>query len=130
MRKELKLLAITFAAIAIILKIAYYAENAAVAVRTAASLYWLFAIPGYAIMLNWKRQLGFLERVAIGSIAAMAITGITSYYLGIAGLKLQNQTIILPAAIIAVSVAAAARFSALPKTQPKQQEQKPQQPKA
>ena len=102
---ELKLLAVVFAAIAIVIKLAYGNEGFGSVFRTTAALYWLFVIPGYAMMLHWRNSLGFLERAIAGTVAAMAVIGVTSYYLGLAGLKLQNQTIIVPAVITAVSFA-------------------------
>ncbi|MBI2144949.1 hypothetical protein HYU18_01365 [Candidatus Woesearchaeota archaeon] len=115
-KDELKWLAAGLVLLIALLKIAYYRESIAIAARTAASIYWLLVIPGYAIMLHWKDNIGFLERTAIGTMAAMAITGIASYYLGLAGLKLQNQTLLLPAAIIAAS-AFGAKILARKKTQ-------------
>ena len=111
LRNELKLLAAAFVAVIIILKIAYYKESLLVVVRTAAALFWLFMLPGYAMMLYWREKLGFTERVVAGTVAAMALNGIASYYLGLIGLKLQNQTLILPAAVVIVSFAFSLRFS-------------------
>ena len=104
MASELKIMAAAFAAVAIIMKISYGSENIFVVAKTTASLFWLFVIPGHAMTLYWKDHLGMIERLAFGTIAAMSITGIFSYYLGLAGLKIQNQTIILPAALIAASL--------------------------
>ncbi|MBI2143035.1 hypothetical protein HYU20_01705, partial [Candidatus Woesearchaeota archaeon] len=71
-----------------------------------------------AIMLHWRAQLGFIERMVAGTVAAMVVAGVASYYLGLIGLKLQNQTLILPAVVVIIS-AFAAKFSA----QKKQQQQ-------
>lgn len=103
-KNEARWIVVAFLALAIALKIAYYNESITGVIKTAASLFWLFMLPGYAITLYWKDKIGFLERIIFGSIAAMAIEGIMSYYLGLAGLKIQNQTIILTALIIAVSL--------------------------
>ncbi len=101
---ELKTIVIFFVAAVIIMKIAYYKENLPEVIRATASIFWLFALPGYAMTLYWKGRLGLIERLAAGTVAALAIISIASYYLGISGLKIQNQTIILPAAVIAVSL--------------------------
>lgn len=111
-KKEMKFVAAVFVAAVVILKIAYYKESILEVVRTAAALFWLFALPGYALMLYWSGKLGFLERIVLGTAAAMALSGIAGYYLGLAGLKLQHQTLILPAAVIMISFALAAKFSA------------------
>ncbi len=89
-KNELLLLIAVFGFMVIAVKIAYYKESLVVVIRAAASLYWI-------------QKIGFIERTIIGAVAAMALTGIISYYLGLAGLKLQNQTALLPLAIIAVS---------------------------
>ena len=104
--KELKTIAIFFVAAVIIMKIAYYKEGIVEVIRVSASLFWLFVIPGYAMTLYWKEYLGFIERAIVGTVAAISISSITSYYLGLLGLKLQNQTILLPLAIIVLSFAA------------------------
>lgn len=112
LKQEAKWLAAAFAALLVILYITYRDENITTVARTAAAIYWLFVIPGYAVMLHWRGHLGFVERVVVGTVAAMAVVGVSSYYLGLIGLKLQNQTLILPAAVIVISFALAARFSA------------------
>lgn len=118
LKQEAKWLAATFAVFLIIVYIAYRDESVAVVARTAAAIYWLFVIPGYAVMFHWRGHLGFVERVVVGTVAAMVVVGVSSYYLGLIGLKLQNQTLILPAAVVIIS-AFAARFSAR-KTQQQQ----------
>ncbi len=118
LRQEAKWLAAAFAALFVILYVAYRGESILTVAKTAAAIYWLFAIPGYAIMLHWRAQLGFIERMVAGTVAAMVVAGVASYYLGLIGLKLQNQTLILPAVVVIIS-AFAAKFSA----QKKQQQQ-------
>ena len=122
---ELKTIAIFFVAAVIIMKIAYYRENLPEVIRATISIFWLFALPGYAMTLYWKGHLGLIERLAAGTVAALAIISIASYYLGISGLKIQNQTIILPAAIIAVSLFLYLK-SSLGGKGPKPQQQTPQ----
>ncbi len=109
LRKEIKYLAAAFAAAIIIFKIAYYREGLLEIIKAAASVMWLFVLPGYAMTLYWKENLGVLERLFAGTVTAFAISGIASYYLGIAGLKIQYQTILLPAALIMASLLACAR---------------------
>lgn len=125
LKREAGFVAIAFIAATIIFKIAYYKEGLGEVVKTTASLFWLFVIPGYALTLYWREKLGFVERIIAGTVAAMAVSGITSYYLGLAGLKIQNQTILLPAAVIALSLAISSKFWAR-KSPQQQQGQKPQ----
>lgn len=112
LKQEAKWLAAAFAAFLVILYIAYRDESIITVARTAAAIYWLFVIPGYAVMLNWRGHIGFVERIVAGTVGAMAVVGVASYYLGLIGLKLQNQTLILPTAVIIISFALAAKFSA------------------
>ena len=126
--KEAKYLAAAFVIAVIMLKIAFYREDLLGVTKAAASLMWLFVLPGYAIMLHWRENFGVLERLFAGTVAAMAISGIASYYLGISGLKIQNQTILLPAAVIAASLAWQ-KFSER-KSPQQQSQQGPGQPKA
>ncbi|MBI3037320.1 hypothetical protein HYY73_06265 [Candidatus Woesearchaeota archaeon] len=128
LRKEAKYLAAAFVIAAIVLKIAFHREDLLGITKAAASVMWLFVLPGYAIMLHWRENLEVIERLFAGTVAAMAINGIASYYLGLAGLKIQNQTILLPAAIIAASLAWQ-KFSER-KSQQQQSQQGPEQPKA
>lgn len=111
LRQEAAWLAAAFAALLVILYIAYRNESITVVARTAAAIYWLFVLPGYAVMFHWRAHLGFLERVVTGAVGALVVVGVASYYLGLIGLKLQNQTLILPAAVMLIS-AFAAKFSA------------------
>ena len=111
LKQEAAWLAATFAVFMVILYIAYQDESIAAVAKTAAATYWLFVIPGYAVMFHWRAQLGFIERIVAGTVAAMVVVGVASYYLGLMGLKLQNQTLILPALVIIIS-AFAAKFSA------------------
>lgn len=126
--RELKAIAFIFAAAIAVMKIAYYKESLIEVIRTTAALFWLFVIPGYTIMLHWKQHLGLIERLFAGTVAAIAINSIASYYLGIAGLRIQNQTILLPAAVIAASLAWQ-KFSGR-KSPQQQSQQGPEQPKA
>jgi|SRR3989344_842843 len=125
MKNELLLLLAVLGLIVIAIKIAYYKESLMVVLRTAATLFWLFILPGYAITVYWRQKLDFLERIVIGTVAALAVTGIISYYLGLLGLKIQNQTVLLPLGIIAVSSLAALK-SVEGKGPRQQQEQKQQ----
>ncbi|MBI2140942.1 hypothetical protein HYU16_00810 [Candidatus Woesearchaeota archaeon] len=124
LKREAKFAVAAFIAATIIFKIAYYKEGLIEVVKTTASLFWLFVIPGYALTFYWREKLGFVERTVAGTVAAMAVSGVASYYLGLAGLKIQNQTILLPAAVIALSLALSSKFWARKSQQ--QQGQKPQ----
>ncbi|MBI2136964.1 hypothetical protein HYU12_00420 [Candidatus Woesearchaeota archaeon] len=99
-KKEITKLAITAIIITAVMKIAFYKQDIATTTRTALALIWMAILPGYAIMHYWKEKLDFTERIAIGSAAALGITAVTSYYLGLAGLHLKYQTALTPLAML------------------------------
>ena len=103
-KKELKYVGILFLLVLIIFKIAFYKENLVVLFRNVLSLFWLFVLPGYFIMLHWKEKIGFLERFIIGIALSAAIIGIFSYYLGLIGLNIKYHTILLPLVLILIGI--------------------------
>lgn len=99
-KSELFYLLILFAISLIIFKIAFYKEGLWIIFRTVISLFWLFAIPGYCIMLYWHNKLSFSERIVAGFFVSAAITGILSYYIGLIGLNVKFHFILLPLVLI------------------------------
>ena len=102
--KELKYVGLIFVLVLIIFKIAFYKENLVVLFRTVLSLFWLFVIPGYFIMLYWNEKLGFVEWFIIGIVLSAAIIGVFSYYLGLIGLNLKYHAIVLPLILILLGI--------------------------
>ena len=103
MKKELLYVGLLFLAVLIIFKIAFYNENLIVILRNVLSLFWLFVLPGYFIMLHWSKNLDFTERLIIGTALALGVIGSASYYLGLFGLHIKYHTVVLPTAIILLS---------------------------
>ncbi len=103
-KKELQYIGLIFLLLLIIFKIAFYKENILVLFRMVLSLFWLFALPGYFIMLYWEEKLGFLERFIIGIALSAAIIGIFSYYTGLMGLNIKYHSVVLPLILILVGV--------------------------
>ena len=103
-KKELQYLGILLIAALIIFKIAFFKEDIIILLRNVLSLFWLFVLPGYFIMLYWKEKIGFVERFFIGTLLSAAIIGISGYYIGIAGLNIKFHAMILPLIIIFIGV--------------------------
>src|SRR3989338_5664716 len=103
--KELKYISIVFVLVFIALKMAFYKESLLVVLRASVSLFWLFVLPGYFLMLYWREKLQFLERLIIGIALAAAAIGIVSYYLGLAGLHIKYHAVLLPTLLIVVGIA-------------------------
>ena len=86
----------------IIFKIIFFKENLLVLLGFVASLFWLFVLPGYVIMIYWREKLEFMERFVIGVALAAAIIAIFSYYLGLIGINIKYHGIIMPLALIII----------------------------
>ncbi|MEK6943342.1 MAG: hypothetical protein AABX00_04735 [Nanoarchaeota archaeon] len=104
LKKESAYLAITFAAFLMIFKIAFYNESAFNAVKITASIFWMFVLPGFLIMFYWHENLEFIERLVIGTALGLGIMGSASYYLGLIGLNINHQTILLPLSFIVIGL--------------------------
>lgn len=102
--RDLQYLGILFLLALIAFKIAFFKEDIIILLRNVLSLFWLFVLPGYFIMCYWKEKIGFMERFFIGILLSAAIIGISSYYIGIAGLNIKFHAIILPLVIIFTGV--------------------------
>ena len=105
-KRELKYIGLLLLLLIIILKIVYFKENPVIAMRMAFSLFWLFLLPGYFIMLYWKEKLDFVERIIAGSALSAAIIGVSSYYAGLAGLNIKYHAVVLPLALILAGITA------------------------
>jgi len=103
-RKESAYIGILFLALLAIFKIAYYKEGFMILSRSAASLFWLFAVPGYSIMLYWREKLDFTERILIGIGVSAAVIGIFSYYLGLMGLDIKYHGILMPLVLLLIGL--------------------------
>ena len=100
LKKELGYVGILFILFILIFKITFFKESLVVVFRIVISLFWMFILPGYALMFYWKNKLGFTERFIMGIALSTAIIGILSYYLGLIGINIKYHTIILPLIII------------------------------
>ncbi|MBI2101441.1 hypothetical protein HYT53_02420 [Candidatus Woesearchaeota archaeon] len=104
MRKELAKLGILFLLFILIFKIIYFNESFFVVFRAVIAIFWMFALPGYFLMLYWHEKLEFLERLIAGIALSAAVIGISSYYAGLIGLNIKYHTIILPAVLIVLGI--------------------------
>ena len=103
-KNELIYLIISFIVMIIIFKIAFINEGIAIILRTVSSLYFMFIVPGFALLYYWNDKLSFIERFVLSLAVSGAIIGIVSYYLGLAGLHIKYTIIHLPALIIIIAV--------------------------
>ncbi len=104
LKKEAKTGLIVLAALLLVFKIVFYNESLLVVGRTVLGFFWLFVLPGYVLMLFWREKLDFLERLVLGTTAAVALISLASYYLTLAGLMgIHGQWVFLPMVIEAVT---------------------------
>lgn len=99
-RKELSNVGFLFIAVFMIFKLVYYKDPLLTSLRFAASLFWMFVLSSYFIMLYWKDKLDFTERLIIGIGLSAAVIGIASYYIGLMGLNISYHGIFLPLIMI------------------------------
>ncbi len=109
MKKELMYIGLLFIIALVVFKIAFFKEEVTVLLRTVLSLFWLFVLPGYFILLYWKEKLGFVERFIVGIMVSAAIIGIASYYIGLMGMNIKYHTALLPLVLIIIGIVAAIR---------------------
>lgn len=99
-KKEFKHIGVLLALGLVIFKIAFFKEELIVIFRYVLSLFWLFVLPGYFIMLYWAEKLDFVERLVVGTAVAAGVIGIFSFYLGLFGLNIKYHALSLPPIII------------------------------
>jgi len=109
MKKELMYIGLLFIIALVVFKITFFKEEVTVLLRTVLSLFWLFVLPGYFILLYWKEKLGFMERFIVGIMVSAAIIGIASYYIGLMGMNIKYHTALLPLVLIIIGIVAAIR---------------------
>ena len=90
-------------AVVVILKIVFYRQDVITTTRTALALFWMFVLPGYALLYYWKDKINLGERVVIGIAVAAGVMAIASYYLGLIGLQVKYHGIVLPVAMLLVA---------------------------
>jgi uncharacterized membrane protein len=102
---ELGWLAAGTAGLGILIKILLPLSSIGAVARLTFGIFWLFALPGYFIMLPWRNELELKERAIVGILAAGGLFAITSYYLGLLGIHVRSHALLLPAVTIALSCA-------------------------
>ena len=103
-KREFRYIGILFLLSVIIFKIAFFRENFFVLLRSVLSLFWLFVLPGYFVMLYWRENLEFIERFIAGIVLSAAVIGIFSYYIGLLGLNIRYHAVLLPLVLIFMGI--------------------------
>ncbi|MBI2142485.1 hypothetical protein HYU15_03290, partial [Candidatus Woesearchaeota archaeon] len=82
-KKEALYLLLAFAIITAIFQLIFIKESIITAGRTVAAFFWLFILPGFALMYHWHDKLDFLERLIIGTVLGLAVVGVVGYNLSL-----------------------------------------------
>ena len=82
LKNELITLGIIFLLVVVGFRMIFLAESFNTILRTVISIFWIFVLPGFAVMFYWNDKLRFYERLIIGICAGTAIIGISRIRLG------------------------------------------------
>lgn len=104
-RQEARALGIVAVVVFALLLVAFYKSGFLVVLKMTAALLWLFAIPGAVLLLCLRETLERMERMLMGALLSGAILGISSYYVGLAGLHVKYHYIVLPLALDIIGLA-------------------------
>ena len=96
LKKEFSVVGVLFIVFLIVFKILFYKESLIIVIKTVFALFWIFVLPGFALMYYWHDKLNFLERLIIGITLSAALIGLLSYYLGLFGLNIKYHGFLLP----------------------------------
>ncbi len=95
-------LAILFILVSVILKIVLYKESVLTILAVTAKLFYTMIIPGMVIFYRLDKN--FMFKLILGFVFVLALTGITSYYLGIIGVHVKYHSYIIPPAIMLIGI--------------------------
>lgn len=101
-KKELIMIAALFVFAVLAFKLIFLPEDFFVVLRTVAAIFWVLAVPGFAIMFYWHQELKFHERLIIGIGIGTALMGLLSYYTGLMGLHVKYHAAVLPLFLILI----------------------------
>jgi len=101
-KQEVQYLLAGYVALSIVFFVAFRQSPLMDVLRTTASIYWMFVLPGYALALC-SRQ-GFVDRVLIGTSVQVGVFGLASYYLSLMGWSLATHGLVLPVFSIIVGI--------------------------
>ena len=115
---EAVILAALFIVLTILFKIMFSKEEVMVIIKIILALYWLFLLPGFALLYYWHEQLDLIERIIIGFALGVAITGTFGYLLGLIGISMKIQQLAIPAVCLILAAIVVHRTSSQQMRQP------------
>lgn len=103
-KAQLLLLSALFISLLVIFKIVLFKETLVTLFLALGVLFYSIIIPGVILLAYLNKKLGSFSRLVLGSVLAIALTGIASYYLGLLGLHVKYHPYIIPPLIMLVGL--------------------------
>lgn len=103
-RSEIVSVTALFIIFIVIMKITLYKENIFILFLVVLKFFYSIIIPGLFILLHLNKKLGFTSRLILGSVLVIALTSITSYYMGLAGLHVKYHPYAIPPLIVVLGL--------------------------
>lgn len=104
LKKELAIIVCMFIAALLTFKLIFLSEDFFIVLRTVMAIFWLFVLPGFAVMFYWNKELKFYERLVIGIGIGTVLLGLMGYYTGLLGLHAMYHALVLPIAVLIVGI--------------------------
>lgn len=95
-KTEVTYMLISFLMTCIVVYAAFYKQDILTIIKTILSLWWLFLLPGYAILLASSKCKRFSERLIFGTVLGIATYSILSYPLAILGIHVKFHVFLIP----------------------------------
>ena len=103
-KSEIPRLIGVFVIILLAFLIAFHKSSLTQIVKITSAFLFLFFLPGYSIMLYWRKSLSFTIRTITGIAVGSGVVGIMSYYLGVIGMNVNSHHVFVPIILIVAGI--------------------------
>ena len=101
--KEFGYLSLIYVISSVIFMLVFSRSGLLLGLKVATSLFYLFILPGFVVMLLFT-NLKFVERVVLGAVIGYTLTTLLAYYLNALAYISLDSTLLMPPIIITISV--------------------------
>lgn len=96
LQKDLIGLGITYLVLLLMFVISFK-DDIFLKLKLVSTIFWMFVLPGFSMLLMWQEKLKFLERFVAGTILGGILMGMFGYLIGlITGMNLKYYPYFLP----------------------------------
>ncbi|MBW2974426.1 hypothetical protein KY366_01795 [Candidatus Woesearchaeota archaeon] len=103
LKKEGIIIGELFLIFLVIFKFLFLKSSFILVFRTVFSIFWLYLIPGFCLMYYFVEKMDIVERMIIGTIFGFAVSSLFGYNLGLMGIKVGVQVLLIPVSALVVS---------------------------